>query len=205
MSVIHSVLVADGSSDRMLIPILQKLLSELSQDTGFADIVFAATGKGSLSERVAQAVTKYPCDIIFVHRDAENQASDLRYAEINASRPRLDSQHLVSIVPVRMTEAWLLVDPDAIRRSVGSNDLTVQLGLPNLSKVESCDAKALLDSALSNAVNLNSRRRRRFRPEEYRTRVAELLTSIEPLRKLPSFMRLEGELKAVLNKLALSV
>lgn len=199
MTTINSILIADGSSDRMLIPILQMLLSELSPSSAFTDIIFYPARAVSLSERVAQAVTKYPCDILFVHRDAENQAADLRYAEINASRPKLNGQKLVSVVPVRMTEAWLLVVPDAIRKSVGNNDKNVRLGLPELKKIETCDAKLHLDQALISAVNLNSRRRRKFRPEEYRTRVAELLTNLDPLRKLPSFVRLETDLKAALS------
>jgi hypothetical protein len=202
MPVIHSVLVADGSSDRMLIPILQKLLADLSKNTSFADIMFATVRADSLGERIAQAVTMYPCDIIFVHRDAENQPPDLRYLEINASCSKLSGQRLVSVVPVRMTEAWLLVAPDAILKSVGNKDSNFPLNLPDIKRIESCDAKTLLDAALNTAVNLNSRRRRRFRPEEYRTRVAELLTSVEPLRRLPSFLRLEADLRNALMTLA---
>jgi hypothetical protein len=203
MTTINSVLIADGSSDRMLIPILQLLLSELSPNAAFTDIIFSSIRAGSLSERVAQAVTNYPCDILFVHRDAENQASDIRYSEIHASRPRLKEQKLVSIVPVSMTEAWLLVAPDAIRKSVGNNDENIQLNLPDIKRIEACDAKFHLDQALTIAVNLNSRRRRKFRPEEYRTRVAELLTTLDPLRRLPSFLRLEADLIAALSELVL--
>jgi hypothetical protein len=201
MTTINSVLIADGSSDRMLVPILQMLLSELSPNSAFNDIIFYSVRAGSLSERVAQAVTKYPCHILFVHRDAENQAAELRYAEISASRPILNGQKLVSVVPVRMTEAWLLVAPDAIRKSVGNNNKNAQLDLPEVKKIEACDAKEYLDQALISAVNLNSRRRRKFRPEEYRTRVAELLTNLDPLRKLPSFLRLETDLQAALLEL----
>jgi Domain of unknown function (DUF4276) len=204
MSITHSVLVADGSSDRMLIPILQKLLSELGQDLAFSDIIYSPVRADSLAKRVSLTVDKYPCDIVFVHRDAEGQPPDIRYDEIENVRSSLAEHNLVAVVPIRMTEAWLLVDADAIHAAVGNRGATVNLDLPSVKKIESCDAKAILDQALSKSVNLNSRRRRKFRPEEYRTRVAELLNSIEPLRKLSSFARFEADLKVVVDALRLT-
>lgn len=199
MSVVHSVLIADGTSDRMLIPILQRLLAELAPDTAFSDVTFADVRGGSLTERVSQALVKYPCSLLFVHRDAERQDPEIRYLEIDSCLPMLQAdQVIVAIVPVKMTEAWLITDEIAVRKSVGNRSGTTDLGLPELKRIEQCEAKSVLDAALTKAVDLDKRRRGRFRPEEYRTRVAELLTSLDPLRSLPSFRRLEEQLVKVL-------
>jgi hypothetical protein len=99
-------------------------------------------------------------------------------------------------VPVRMTEAWLLTSEIAIRAAVGNPQGVAALMLPALAKVESVEAKTVLLRALELAKNLGPHRNRRFRPEAYRHRVAELLSDLTQLRQLPSFNHLESQVRA---------
>jgi hypothetical protein len=87
MTVLRSTLLSDGSSDRALIPILDWLLQHVVtvsalSGTQWAELRFLRTPPQSLAERVRLAVDNYPCDILFVHRDAEAQSPDDRRAEI---------------------------------------------------------------------------------------------------------------------------
>ena len=126
MKELRYTLVADGPSDQALIPILDWLLREtgkLSLSHGrYAD--FARIRKpSSLADRMRQAVKLYPCDLLFVHRDSEKQAPELRYREIQqAAQEAFNTAPTfpcLCVVPIRMQEAWLLMDESVVRKARG--------------------------------------------------------------------------------------
>ena len=54
----------------------------------------------------------YPCDLLFVHRDAERESIEQREKEIRESLEKSAMERtppVVRVIPVRMQEAWLLV------------------------------------------------------------------------------------------------
>ena len=103
---------------------------------------------------------------------------------------------LICVVPVRMTEAWLLTCERSIRAAVGNQAGSIPLELPASHDVESVGAKRVLFHALTLATELGANRRRKFRPEAYPHSVAEFLDTLTSLRKLKSFQRLEAQIKA---------
>lgn len=195
MSSVSLTLVADGSSDRMLLPLIEALMDQHCPQpfsARFADGL--PQGARTTGERMRAAVDLYPCDLLFVHRDAESADSATREAEIRRGLEGMTATpSLICVVPVRMTEAWLLTSESAIRAAVGNPRGSVALNLPPLARLESVDAKEVLLHALETASGLGTRRRMRFRPEGYRHRVAELLDDLGSLRRLPSFQRLESQ------------
>lgn len=199
MNVFACTLLADGSSDRVLQPILNWLL-EAHCPFPYA-IEYAPIHRGSLSMRVAQALQDFPCNLLFVHRDAEGAKPADRQLEIDAARPaEANGAHLVAVIPVRMTEAWLLFDESAIRRAADNPNGNTMLNLPRLTSVEQLpDPKTTLFEALRRASGLSPQRLKRFRPEAGRLRIAELVADADfsPLRQLPAFQRLEAQVRAV--------
>jgi hypothetical protein len=195
MKTLTATLVVDGSSDRTLIPIIQFLLDEWSPSPH--RILFAeGLHNGPLTARLPSAVELYPCDLLFVHRDAERDSVAARVQEVRDAAALLQGQlpH-VCLVPVRMTESWLLLDEFAIRSAAGNPNGTSPLHLPVARTIEQLpDPKALLFEALAAASDLTGRRRRKFRPEAARHRVAELLQTAA-LRQLPSFNHAEEQLR----------
>lgn len=199
MQSVALTLLVDGTSDRrMLMPLIEALMDQycpLPFESRLADCLPEAAR--TTAQRVKAAVEFYPCDVLFVHRDAENAEPALREAEIRHGLERLTvSPSLICVVPVRMTEAWLLTSEVAIRAAVGNPLGVAELNLPSLARVESVDAKAVLLRALEAAKDLGPHRSRRFRPEAYRHRVAELLDDLTELRRLPSFIHLESQVRA---------
>lgn len=193
-------LLADGSSDRLLLPILQWLMDQhcpAATELNFADHL--PSEPSGLTARIHAALDCYPCHLLFVHRDAEGEDPAFRQLQIDAAwagcKPAL---HLVSVVPVRMTEAWLLVDEAAIRGAAGNPSGTAALDLPKPGKLEQHkDPKAALFEALRTASGCSGARLKDFRPESRRHRVTELMATFAPLRALPSFARLEAQLQKV--------
>jgi len=112
-----------------------------------------------IEARLTAALDLYPCDVLFVHRDAEAQPPELRREEIAKALRGTSVQH-VPVVPVRMTEAWLLADEFAIRSAAGNPRGTGTLNLPDLRRLEDVpEPKRVLHDALIAACGLNARRR----------------------------------------------
>ena len=84
-------LVTDGSSDRVLVPLLQMLLDEHGDDSGYR-LYFAELRAGlPLDQRIKRAIDDHPCHLLFIHRDAERQSPEHRNEEIQqamASMPQ---------------------------------------------------------------------------------------------------------------------
>ncbi len=103
----------------------------------------------------------------------------------------------VPVVPVRMTEAWLLIDEGAIRRAASNPNGTQELELPAIARLEDLsDPKTALHDMLLKASEKRGRRLDQFRkriPSAVH-RVAELITDFRPLRQLDAFRAFEAAL-----------
>lgn len=194
MKTLTATLITDGTSDRTLLPIVQFLLDEwspLPHRTLFAEGLHS----GSLKSRLPRVVELFPCDLLFVHRDAEREPLGNRVQEIRAALADPATQHLphICLVPVRMTESWLLLDEWAIRSAAGNPDGRIPLKLPKAAALEElADPKSKLFESLTNAAEVSGRHRRRFSPEAARHRVAEILQP-HLLRQLASFQFAERQ------------
>jgi len=140
------------------------------------------------------AVDLSPCDVLFVHRDAEREPHATRRAQIDAAVAQQPSlPPVVGVVPVRMQEAWLLVDEGAIRQAAGNPNGTQPLGLPLLARLEDLpDPKAMLYEVLREASGLSGRRRREVPVRQHATRIPEFIEDFSPLRRLAAFQVLEA-------------
>ena len=202
MKRVTATLVTDGSSDKLLAPLIELLLST---HTELAYQVVHAEGlpplSSGLSARIDSALELFPCDVLFVHRDDEGAGATVRQQEIEGEWANSrKTAALICVIPVRMTEAWLLTSEAPIRAAVGNPNGTDSLDLPTAKSIESLpDPKAILFEALKAASGLNSARKRRFNPHHYRHRVTELTDDLVPLRKLSSFMHLEVQIQNHLN------
>ena len=193
-TVLEVTLVADGSSDRVLVPIIESVFDVYCRDRPFVVRFADGVHHGPLVERLVQAMQLFPCDILLVHRDAEGEALVVREAEIaNAVQQAGATIQRVNVVPVRMTESWLLLDAAAIRSASGNPHGQVALDLPTAATVEKVvGAKDALFVALETASELSARRRRRFDRNQARQRVAQLL-DFKLLRTLSSFRHFEKQ------------
>lgn len=205
MKVLRHTLISDGATDANLIPIIDWTLREaggvrLSQGVR-AEFHRLPRPPGGLAEKLVQALELYPCDVLFVHRDAEKESSDSRMHEI---RRAFDSvQHrvqlpAVAVVPVRMLEAWLGFDEAAIRKAAGNPNGTTPLGLPPLKRIESRpDPKADLRNALLAGCGHRGRRLKKFDTAAAFWRIVDYIDDFSPLRELPAFQAFEESIKAL--------
>jgi hypothetical protein len=204
---LQATLVTDGTADVVLVRVLEWLIAQLTTteiEIRWADLSRLRERPQGLSERLVVATRLYPCRILFVHRDAENQDPELRHAEVRVANTT-GCGH-VCIVPVRMQEAWLLHNEAALREAVDRPSGTDPLDLPPASRWERLpDPKATLHHALRTASGATGRRAKRFKPSRAAHRLAELITDWSPLRTLPAFVRLETDMTTALRNLGMTV
>ncbi len=200
MTFVTGTLISDGTSDRALIRILEWLLGQCGVSSSrvepFDSAILPNPPKG-LADKIRMAVDLHECDVLFVHRDAEARPVEDRIEEIRQAIPPGMATPHVCVIPVRMTEAWLLLDETAIRKASGNPRGTSTLRIPPSRQWESIpDPKTTLHTALREASELHGRRRIRFRASESAALVADFVATFEPLRQLPAFRHLETDLRA---------
>lgn len=202
---LFTTLVTDGPRDQLLAAPIAWLLEKLSgnrfEPPRWADPrVTRTTHKDGLERRLVAALALYGCDLLFVHRDAENTAWNERRDQIHQILVSLAPPiPAVCVVPVRMSEAWFLFDTKAIRRAAGNPAGAMPLDLPPLRQIEVLkDPKDALKTALRSASGLSGRRLAGFQHEAAVYRLPNFIPDYTPLRELPAFAALEEELREVL-------
>lgn len=104
------------------------------------------------------------------------------------------NQCYLPIVPVRMTEAWLLSSESAIRRAASNPNGRTPLDLPPWNQWEKKpDPKEILFQALRTASGRHGRRLNGFSEQSARHRVAELTRDFSSLERLEAFCYLKNE------------
>ncbi len=209
MEELRYTLLADGSSDQALLPILTWLLEIHLPDCAiqpqWADFQrLPRARKDTFPKRIEQSIDLYPCDLLFVHRDAEREPHQKRVEEIYNAIGGVNQSVLapfICVIPVRMTEVWLLFDEVAIRKAASNPSRRKPLQFPDIKRLEDePDPKELLYKLLREASDLSQRRLKQFSPSERVYRVAELIDDFSPLRMLDAFKALEGEVKQVIQE-----
>lgn len=203
-------LLSDGPTDKALIPILTWLLHQhlphCAVQPHWADLRRLVRPPRTLHERIQTAVNLYPSsDLIFVHRDAERIAFGDRAAEIDDAINRARDAGLilpaVAVVPVRMTETWLLFDESAIRRAAGNPNGSVVLALPCVADLECIpEPKNMLHGLILEATEKGTHRRARFDIGSAVDLIPQRIDDFSPLRVLSAFTALEERIVEVLGE-----
>ncbi len=109
---------------------------------------------------------------------------------------------VVPVVPVRMTEAWLLLDEVAIRSVAGKPRGKAKLTMPRASEVESLpDPKDLLMRLLLDASEAKGRRAANFQRDfgRHRALLIQRLDRSGGVRGLTAWRQLEADLDRALG------
>ena len=158
--VMQCLLVCEGSSDAPLTSHIQRLLDNFGCHSSVFDV---STSGRRLVDKVHEGLARAShCDLLFVHRDADRAGATARYREIDEAVQQSGyCGPWAGIVPVRTTEAWLLLDDTAIRDIVRNPNGRMQLNLPSPAEMERlADSKSALQSAMLLAAGAHGRKRR---------------------------------------------
>jgi len=204
MNELRYTLLSDGSSNKALMSILTWLLQQhmpgIAIHGEWADLRRLPKPPSRMAERIQSSLDLYPCELLFIHRDAESASPGQRSLEIDRAVQRAKTTihvpPIVYVIPVRMLEAWLLFDLAAVRRAAGNPHGSEPVNLPSLRSLENmADPKAQLHRILCEASRLHGRRLKTFNHNSAVHRIAEYIEDFSPLRALPAFQGLEDNLK----------
>ncbi|GIH93741.1 hypothetical protein ACFFMN_21600 [Planobispora siamensis] len=147
-----------------------------------------------------------PIDLVVVHRDSDNVGHEIRRSEIEKAVLAAGvMSSVVSVIPVRMTEAWLLLDEDGIRQVAGNPRGRHDLKLPKVHQVEGvADPKQLLKECLVKAADVTGRRHDRITKRffQHRRQLLERLDCTGPVSELPSWKRLVTDIDTITEQWA---
>ena len=199
------LLLTEGRTDDRILPrLLERSADEVcaravkaSVDVGEVIVVRPRPGPPNIGEIVAEAIKNDGAfNVLLVHRDigASRERSErewihpIRDAWSAAGR----AEELVIAAPVRETEAWALVDGDALREVFGVNWTDDRMKLPAVphlvERVE--DPKQVLEGVREQISR---------RSTDYYARLGDLIR-LERLRLVPSFQAWEEELEEALRR-----
>ena len=199
---IRFVVLCEGASDRPLVAHLRRLLSSCGASETVGSAIPLSTipdhryHRGSpLARKIQTALTaESEFDLLFVHRDANSAGYAARSGEISQAMGSVGrSIDWIPIIPGRATEAWLLLDEDAIRRAAGNPRGRQPLHLPRPAQVEGVsDPKTALRDALAEASGHTGNRLGRFK-QRFGSQRRVLLEQLPPgggLAQVASWLRL---------------
>jgi hypothetical protein len=206
----RALYLCEGSSDMGLRDHIEAIAAEAgteikvdAPDLDRLPIKPGNTVKGKLL--AAQALSPEGYDLVLVHRDADRTPPGHRRKEIAEAVAEVSPvlAH-VPVIPVRMLEAWLLLDQTAIREVSGNPNGRVQLDLPTAARAESIpDPKALLKQAIAMASEESGRRLQKLQKRfpENRARLLQMLDRQGPVMRMSSWQAFTEDLQAVLRRL----
>lgn len=203
--------IGEGSSDNGLVPHIESIAVRKGLDVSVTvpdfGLLRLPTGHSVPDKLRAARALGGSYDLAVVQRDADRGPDQDRRDEIekavNTEWPGL--RH-VAVVPVRMLEAWLLLDEVCLRQVAENPRGRIGLELPKGAAAENiADPKQLLKDSLARASEYKGRRLAQFqkRFSQHRLRMLELLDPEGPVTCLPSWRNFIEDLDAafeVLNK-----
>ena len=212
MKRLRFTLIADGSSDRALVPVLTWLLRQywghVPIQPEFSDLRRLRNPPRSLPQRIDRSIELYPCDLLFVHRDAERESVEKRREEIREALERSERGRTlptICVVPVRMQEAWLLIDESALKKAAGNPTSRQNLPMPDVRRLEDLpDPKRILGDLLREASGFRGRRLKKFNRDLSKCvqRVAQRIDDFGLLRGLAAFRELERQVACHRKRMA---
>ncbi len=213
-NILQIAYTVEGETDkRFLGNIIEKtfesLLLESKTEIEIHRPVCVDVKKETFIERIKEIALKYNYfHVICVHCDSD--APSTRRVIERKINPAFNSvyntkntcNNLVAVIPVQMTEAWMLADIDLFLKEINTGKTCVELNLPcHARQVESiANPKNRIETALREAHSNVSRRRRRLRLSDLYTPVSQKLT-MEKLEELPSFIEFKENARRSLMKL----
>jgi hypothetical protein len=205
---IRFVLVGEGSTDSRLVPLLetQCLRCGASEASGIAPELSRLrekVGKDVKAQVGAALLLEPDANMVFVHRDADSRSFDQRYAEIARGAAGY-SRPVIGVVPIQETEAWLLLDEQAIRDIAGKPSGKMSLEIPKPGKIEdSANPKEILQRALVSASELKGRRLQKFKSDfpVHRARLFDRVDPDGPIATLAAWQELARRIEGAITAL----
>ncbi|MFC0862136.1 hypothetical protein ACFHYQ_07485 [Sphaerimonospora cavernae] len=204
---VRVLFLGEGTSDGGIIPQIEVIAARLGIDIAVTDPDLSRLPKPpgrAVSDKLRAVLDidgEY--ELIAVHRDADRDGRQVRLTEIaTAIQTHAPGTAHAAIVPVRMTEAWLLMDEAELRTIAGNPNGKMRLSLPSPNKVESVpDPKTVLKEKLALASGLSGRKLEKFnqRFSQHRRLLLERIDPSGPITDVSSWQHFIADMETGLK------
>ncbi|MBX7221409.1 MAG: DUF4276 family protein [Blastocatellia bacterium] len=212
-------IMTEGRTDtRFLLPLVERTFEKVAYECPQIIEVYPATlidaAKEDFATMVLQAAQKASqehCMVLCVHTDADEitdeRAFDSKIQPAFEEVVRVaDSnnnicQNLVPIVPVQMTEAWLLADTQLLKREInGTHKSDSELGIHRPPQSYPDPKETIREAIRRVAVELPKKRRNDIQIADLYQPIGEKIT-LDKLSQVPSFQKFMIAARTALHKL----
>ena len=204
----------EGTTDeRFLGNIIRKtyenLVFECTSDIEVHPPEFLETDPNDFVAQIESLAVEYDFfHVICVHCDADSK--DEKRVLRNKINPAFEAvrrnnnacKNLVAVIPVRMTEAWMMCDLELLKQKIGTKMSNSNLNLPDrVNQIERiADPKHVIAESIRLSQTDISRRRRKLTISDLYSPIAQELT-IESLLHLPSYQKFVEDARNSLREL----
>ncbi len=207
-------LFTEGSTDtRFLTALVHRVATHIAFDCKgqieIMEIIPIKIAKQGLNmiEQVQQAAQmsseQYGINLLCIHIDADDKSDE--NVTRNKIQPIINTlkdldeksfcKNITFIIPIQMTEAWLLADKSLLKKQLGTNKPDAELGIDKPPE-NYANPKEVIKEAIRIALSEKTKRRR------YKIDIADIYAlmgaeiSLEALNNLSSFQKFKNSLKA---------
>jgi hypothetical protein len=162
---------------------------------------------GSVIEASRKGINEFGITILCVHVDSDNDSDQNVFRDkINPALEAIENsvddicKVIVPVVPVQMTESWMLADKALFKKEIGTNKSDQELDIYKDPESYS-DPKTTIENAIRIALQERTRRHRK------ELTIADLYLSmgqsisIEKLKKIPSYIKFQENVRNAFKKL----
>ncbi|HCI82207.1 MAG TPA: hypothetical protein DHW02_21245 [Ktedonobacter sp.] len=218
MNVLTLGLYAEGRTDERFLPIIiqrttQDILiahDRMSIEVNEPFIIKKPSDISPLDECILHAAQEvYDYHALIIHSDADNRTHQETlvkrfhpgYTLVQQENGRV-CKTLIPIIPVRMVEAWMIADPDALRTALKVTVSLSNVGVPNKAKlVESeREPKKILDQVIQLAYARKPQSARSEIKGKLYERLAPLI-SLDRLKQVPSYHQFVVDMTTALKSI----
>jgi hypothetical protein len=159
-------------------------------------------------KRYAQQAEEHGIMVLCVHCDADDTTDTKTFEyKINPAFSAVFTtegshlcKNLVAIVPVAMTEAWMLIDTALLKAEIGTDKNDAELGADRFPETYA-NPKERIESAIRIArQDLTKRRRRDLAISELYSPIGQKI-SLSKLENLPSYLKFKEAVRNAFKKL----
>jgi hypothetical protein len=212
-------LYTEGNTDvRFLSSVVERTLFEIAYyctgdiETKLEILEISKTGL-SFNDQVLQASNlgqeKYGILILFIHTDSDDE-NDIQVFQSKIS-PALDllsqqskdkyCKNLVAIVPIQMTESWMIADRELLKDEIGINKTDEELGI-HLNPESIKNPKFLIEDIIRlSKEDLTKRRRNKGLEISDLYQIIGQKIELSELNKIPSYIKFKSSLISKLKEL----
>ncbi|MDR2498701.1 MAG: DUF4276 family protein [Tannerellaceae bacterium] len=195
-------LFAEGTTDERFLPsIIKRTIERLSKNSPVhidaCDIIIIRSDADKFTQKAVEAARKgfkdYNIDILCLHADADDKNDSNTYkTRIDPALAAIQKagedvcQVIVPLVPVWMTEAWMLADKECFKREIGTSKSYSELGLNKKPEKEGKPKEAIRE-AIRKAYAGKPKKRRKELDITDLYQIIGQSTSLSELDKLSSY------------------